>query len=96
MLYHVVTGRNNAGVVTNAAGAVTRLEALRIYTEGSAYLAFDDHQLGTIEEGKLADLAVLSDNYLKVPEERIKKITSNLTINGGRIVHAAGRFARLN
>ena len=30
------------------------------------------------------------------PEERIKKITSNLTINGGRIVHAAGRFARLS
>ena len=96
MLYHMSTGRNNAGVVTNAAGAVTRLEALRIYTEGSAYLTGDDDQLGTIEEGKLADLAVLSDNYLKVPEEKIKKITSDLTINGGRVVHAAGRFKHLN
>ena len=96
MLYHMSTGRNNAGVVTNAAGAVTRLEALRIYTEGSAYLTGDDDRLGTIEEGKLADLAVLSDNYLKVPEEKIKKITSDLTINGGRVVHAAGRFKHLN
>jgi hypothetical protein len=95
MLYHMVTGRNNAGVVTNAAGAVTRLEALQIYTQGSAYLTFDDHHLGTIAEGNLADLAVLSDDYLKVPEEKIKKITSDLTINGGRIVHAAGRFKRL-
>jgi predicted amidohydrolase YtcJ len=96
MLYHMVTGRNNAGVITNAGQQVTRLEALRIYTEGSAYLTFDDHHLGTIEEGKLADVAVLSDNYLKVPEERIKKLTSNLTIQGGRIVHAAGRFKHLD
>jgi predicted amidohydrolase YtcJ len=95
MLYHMVTGRNNAGTITNAGQQVTRLEALQIYTQGSAYLTFDDHHLGTIKEGRLADLAVLSDDYLKVPEERIKKITSNLTINGGRIVHAAGRFKRL-
>ena len=96
MLYHMSTGRNNAGVVTNAAGAVSRLEALRIYTHGSAYLTFDDHHLGTIEPGKLADLAVLSDDYLTVPEEQIKKITSHLTLQGGRIVHAAGRFAGLS
>jgi predicted amidohydrolase YtcJ len=95
MLYHMVTGRNNAGTITNAGQQVTRLEALRIYTEGSAYLTGDDHQLGTIEEGKLGDLAVLSDNYLQVPEERIKKITSDLTLQAGRIVHAAGRFRRL-
>lgn len=95
MLYHMVTGRNNAGTITNAGQQVSRLEALQIYTQGSAYLTFDDHHLGTIEEGKLADLAVLSDDYLKVPEEQIKKITSHLTINGGRIVHAAGRFKRL-
>lgn len=95
MLYHMTTGRNNAGVVTNAAGAVSRLEALRIYTEGSAYLNFDDHHPGTIEEGKLADLAGLSDDYLKVPEDRIKKITSHLTLRGRRIVHAAGRFKHL-
>jgi len=79
-------------VLTNAGQQVTRLEALRIYTEGSAYLTGDDHQLGTIEEGKLADLAVLSDNHLEVPEQRIKKITSELTLQGGRVVHAAGRF----
>jgi predicted amidohydrolase YtcJ len=95
MLYHMVTGRNNAGAVTNAGQQVTRLDALRIYTEGSAYLTGDEHQLGTIEKGKLADLAVLSDDYLKVPEERIKKITSHLTLQGGRVVHAAGRFKHL-
>jgi predicted amidohydrolase YtcJ len=96
MLYHMVTGRNNAGTITNAGQQVTRLEALRIYTLGSAYLTRDEHQLGSIEEGKLADLAVLTDNYLKVPEERIKQIRSDLTLQGGRIVHAAGRFKHLD
>ncbi len=96
MIYHMVSGRNNAGTLTNAGQQITRLEALRLYTEGSAYLTFDEHQLGTIEQGKLADLAVLSDHYLDVPEEQIKKLTSDLTVNGGRIVHAAGRFNDLS
>ena len=95
MIYHMVSGRNNAGTLTNAGQQITRLEALRLYTAGSAYLTWDDHHIGTIEEGKLADLAVLSDNYLEVPEEQIKKLTSDLTVLGGRIVHTAGRFANL-
>ena len=61
----------------------------------SRCLGGDDDDLGTIEEGKLADLAVLSDHYLKVPEEQIKKLRSDLTLQGGRVVHAAGRFTKL-
>ena len=95
IIYHMVTGRNNAGTVTNAGQQVTRMEALQMYTQGSAYLTGDEEQLGTIEEGKLADLAVLNDHYLKVPEERIKKLGSDLTFVGGRVVHAAGRFKNL-
>ena len=91
----MVTGRNNAGTVTNAGQQITRLEALRMYTRGSAYLTGDDEDLGSIEEGKLADLVVLNDNYLKVPDERIKKLASDLTFVGGRVVHAAGRFRGL-
>lgn len=95
VIYHMVTGRNNAGVVTNDGQQISRLQALKVYTAGSAYLTGDEEELGTLEEGKLADLAVLSDNYLKVPDERIKKLRSDLTLQGGRIVHASGRFARL-
>ena len=86
IIYHMVTGRNNAGTVTNAGQQITRLEALRMYTRGSAYLTGDDEDLGSIEEGKLADLVVLNDNYLKVPDERIKKLSSDLTFVGGRVV----------
>jgi hypothetical protein len=42
---------------------------------------------GSLEPGKLADLAVLSDDLLSVPEERIKDIRSLLTLVGGRVVH---------
>jgi predicted amidohydrolase YtcJ len=46
-------------------------------------------------EGKYADLAVLSDDYLSVPEQRIRKIESVLTLLGGKVVHASGPFSRL-
>jgi predicted amidohydrolase YtcJ len=95
VIYHMVTGRNNAGTVTNPGQQVTRLEALRMYTLGSAYLTRDEEDLGSIEEGKLADLVVLNDNYLQVPDEKIKKLASDLTIVGGRVVHAAGRYRNL-
>ena len=65
----------------------TRMQALKMYTSGSAWLAHDEHQRGTLEVGKLADLAVLSDDYLQVPIEKMANIHSKLTMVGGKIVH---------
>jgi predicted amidohydrolase YtcJ len=65
----------------------TRMQALKMYTSGSAWLAHDEHQRGTFEVGKLADLAVLSDDYLQVPIEKMANIHSKLTMVGGKIVH---------
>jgi predicted amidohydrolase YtcJ len=67
--------------------AITRAEALRCATINGAYLSFDEDKKGSLEPGKLADLAVLSDNPLTVEEERIADITSLMTVVGGRIVH---------
>ena len=88
------TGRNLAGMPTNDGQQISRLEALRLYTEGSAWFSFDDQLVGSIAEGKLADLAVLSADYLTVPDQMIRTIESVLTLVGGKIVHAAGPFAR--
>jgi len=49
-------------------------------------------RVGSLEPGRHADLIVLSDDYFKVPDDRIKDIRSNLTIVDGRIVHADGPF----
>jgi predicted amidohydrolase YtcJ len=72
-----------------------RMTALRLYTLGSAWFSFDDDKRGSLEPGKLADLAVLSADYLTVPVEEIGDIESMLTLLGGEIVYAAGDFARL-
>ncbi|MEP7306828.1 MAG: amidohydrolase family protein [Acidobacteriota bacterium] len=94
-LFYMTTGRNLAGTLTNDGQQITRTEALRLYTEGTAWFSFDDHQLGSFAEGKYADLAVLSHDYLTVPEQTIRKIESVLTILGGKVVHAAAPFSRL-
>ena len=95
-LFYMTTGRNVAGVLTNDGQQISRLEALRLYTEGSAWFSFDDHHVGSFSEGKYADLAVLSQDYLTVPDDRIRKIESVLTLVGGRMVHAAAPFTRLS
>lgn len=86
-LFYMTTGRNLAGVETNAAQKISRVEALRLYTEGAAWFSFDEGQLGSFVGGKYADLAVLSEDYLTVPEQRMRKIESVLTMVGGKIVH---------
>jgi predicted amidohydrolase YtcJ len=92
-LFYMTTGRNAAGMLTNDGQQISRLEALRLYTEGAAWFAFDDHHLGSFSEGKYADLAVLSEDYLTVTDQRIRKIESVLTLVGGKIVHASGPFS---
>ena len=89
MIYYMTTMKNNAGTAATPANQqITRLEALRMYTIGSAYFSFDEHWLGSIEPGKFADLAVLSDNPLKVSDEHLRKLRSVLTLQAGRVVHS--------
>jgi len=67
--------------------AITRAEALRCATEHGAYLTFDEDKKGSLEPGKLADLAVLSADPLTVPESAIRDIAADMTMVGGKIVH---------
>ena len=69
--------------------AITRAEALRCSTLNGAYLTFDEAKKGSIEPGKLADLAVLSADPLSVEENSIRVIRSLMTMVGGRIVFQA-------
>jgi hypothetical protein len=68
---------------------------LRAYTMGSAWFSHDDDKLGSLEPGKLADLAVLTKDYMTVPTEEVGSIESLLTMVGGKVVYAAGPYARL-
>lgn len=87
MMYYMTTGVNVRGVPENENQRISRMEALRLFTEGSAFQAFDDDKLGSFEVGKYADLAVLSHDFRTVSDADLRKIKSVLTIVGGRIVH---------
>jgi predicted amidohydrolase YtcJ len=91
-LFYMTTGRNVSGMLTNDRQQISRVEALRLYTEGAAWFSFDDHHVGSFVEGKYADLAVLSHDYLTVPEPMIRKIESVMTLVGGKVVHATEPF----
>src|SRR5258708_28742034 len=93
----MMEGRAVDGVATGGAGErITREEALRLYTAGSAWFSFDETRRGTLEPGRLADLAVLDRDYLTIPEAEIGRLTALLTMVGGRIVHAAPPFEHLH
>jgi predicted amidohydrolase YtcJ len=95
-LQWMTDGRTVGGMTTRGASElVTREEALRLYTAGSAWFSFDDEKRGTLEPGRLADLAVLDRDYLTVPAEEIGTLSALLTMVDGRIVHATGPFADL-
>jgi predicted amidohydrolase YtcJ len=72
--------------------APIRRQALEMYTRNSAFEANDDDKRGTLEPGKLADLAVLSSDYLTAPVSEIGKIRSVLTMVGGKVVYASAPF----
>ncbi len=75
-------------------GKIPRDEALRLYTKGSAWFSHDENERGSLEPGKLADLAVLTKDYMTVPVEEVGGIESLLTMVGGKIVYAAGPYAQ--
>jgi predicted amidohydrolase YtcJ len=64
-------------------------QALQAYTEGSAYAAFADDRVGTLEPGKLADLAVLSQDIFTARPADISKTRVTLTMVGGKTVYTA-------
>jgi hypothetical protein len=73
----------------------SRADALRFYTMGSAWVAHDEDKRGSLEVGKFADLAVLSQDYMTEPVDEIGKNSSLLTMVGGKIVYAAGPYAQM-
>jgi predicted amidohydrolase YtcJ len=85
-MYVMVTRKDINGKVYGANEAISREQALRLYTSAAARYMFDEGRKGTLEPGKLADLVVLSADYVTVPEDQIKDIKADVTIVGGKVV----------
>jgi hypothetical protein len=87
--YTIITGRNLAGQAILGDQTLTRQHTLWLATAANKWFIWQD-DLGSIEAGNHADLAVLDRDYFTVPDEDIKRIGSVLTIVGGRLIHNDG------
>jgi predicted amidohydrolase YtcJ len=98
-LHTTITGKNLRGMhdpaapLVNEGQTLTRQEALFIATAANKWF-IAENDLGSIEPGNHADLAVLDRDYFSVPDAEIPRIRSLLTIIGGQIKHDSGFFGR--
>jgi predicted amidohydrolase YtcJ len=96
VLQWFLDGKNASGTpLRGLAETPSRADALRFYTSGSAWVSHDEEARGSLEKGKLADLAVLSKDYTTLAVDQIGSIESLLTMVGGQVVYASGPFAAL-
>ena len=86
-IYFATTGVNSFGARVNGDQQITRQEALRLFTRGNSWFLRMENKIGSIEAGKLADLAVLNKDYFAASDEEIRQIRSVLTIVNGKVVH---------
>ena len=95
-LYWLVTGSALGGMTMYPKeNRLDRTTALRLWTEANTWFSSEEGKKGSIKSGQLADLAVLSADYMTVPEDQIKGLASVLTIVGGNVVYGDGPFSKL-
>ena len=88
-IYAAVTRRAKSGDLIGPSEGVSACQALRQYTLNGAYAAFQESDKGSVEVGKLADLALLDADPTVVEAEQIRRIRVTMTIIGGQIVWQA-------
>ncbi|MCX5839607.1 MAG: amidohydrolase [Deltaproteobacteria bacterium] len=86
-VHGAVNRKSYLGESIGAEQAISTLDALRLYTINAAYASFEENIKGSIEPGKLADMAVLDRDVLTIPKEEIKNVKVDTTIVGGAIVY---------
>jgi predicted amidohydrolase YtcJ len=89
----MVTRRARDGVVYGPEERLTREEALRIMTMGSAYYMLREKVIGSLEAGKFADLVVLDKDFMKVPDEELATMQVLMTFVDGKPLFAEEKFA---
>ncbi|MGL5795881.1 MAG: amidohydrolase, partial [Waterburya sp.] len=96
-LYWLVSGKTVGGTsLYSEANRLDRMDALRTYTTAASWFSTQEGNKGSIVPGQLADLAVLSEDYFSIPEERIKHLESVLTIVDGKPVYSSAEFNQLS
>ncbi len=92
VFYHWISRDTITGGVLGADQRISRPEALRVETQNNAYLTFEEKIKGSIEPGKLADLVLLPQDIMTMPEKDIPTMKVMMTIVGGKIVYQRDGF----
>ena len=87
--YHWVTRDTQSAGVLGPEEKISRKQALAIATKGGAYLTFEEKLKGTLEPGMLADMVVLSQDIMTVPDNRLMDTKVLATLVGGKFVYSA-------
>ena len=96
-LYWLITGKTVGDFqLAEPSNQLSREEALRLYTQGSAWISDEETVKGTLENGMFGDFALLSDDYFTIPEEEINNLKSILTVVGGEVVYASAEYVSMN
>src|SRR3954469_4829267 len=89
-MHYASTGQNVFGQQINAGQQISREQALRMYTRGAAWYLNRENEMGSIEEGKFADLVVLDRDYFSVSDADMRRTRAALTVVDGKIVYDTG------
>jgi predicted amidohydrolase YtcJ len=96
-VHWLLTGKTLGGTkLQGDHNLLDRTEALRLYSASGAWMSSEEGKKGTLEPGKLADLAILSADYFSVPVDQVQELEAVLTMVGGKVVYGAGAFSRLD
>ncbi len=93
-IHWAVSGKGRGGdMIWDAANRLDRSDALRHWTAAGAWFSREQGKKGQIKAGQLADISVLDRDYFAIAEDEITEIEADLTLTGGKIVHAKSAFA---
>lgn len=85
--YAMVTRKTPAGFEFYPDQKMTRMEALKAYTINGAFAGFEEDIKGSLARGKLADITILSDDILSIPDNAIPRLEILYTIVGGKVLY---------
>jgi len=96
-LYWLVSGKTVGDFqLAEEANKLSRVEALHLYTQGSAWISNEETVKGTLENGMYADFSLLSKDYFTIPAAEINNLKSVLTVVGGNIVYGDEDYKAMN
>jgi predicted amidohydrolase YtcJ len=82
-----ITRKTESGKVIGSHQKISREQALRGFTTDAAWMSFDENRKGSIEVGKFGDLAILTGDFLAIPENKLNTLRAQVTVVGGKVVH---------